>query len=128
MRMSKLSNLRADMAARAAARARLPRWLALLMPVIALTCVLGLTTIIAWACFRLHQALHPRAQLSDRVVGLSVTGALIIAVAPGLMLGNCILGLVPPIRKLLDRNAKGVRGLSFHEALRGLLKAACILV
>jgi len=127
MKMSKLSNLHADMAARVVARARLPRWLALLMPVIALTCIFGLTTIIAWASFRLHQTVHPRAQLSDRVVGLSVIGALIIAVAPGLLLGNYILGLVPPIRKLSDRNTKGVRGAPFHEAMRGLLKAACIL-
>ena len=50
------------------------------------------------------------------------------AVIPGLMLGNLVLWIVPPVRRHLDTNARGVKGLGFRENMLSFAKAAAISV
>jgi len=44
------------------------------------------------------------------------------AMALGFMLGNVLICLIPPARRVLDAEARGYPGTSFVESMRGLLK------
>lgn len=109
--------------ARAAARKHLPGWLLLLMPILGFICMFGSAGLVAWAGLRLRNTLYPGAPIADGPGPLLVLfGSLIGAAAPGLMIGNAILWLFPPIRNIFERNATGVPGASFRAALCGLVR------
>jgi hypothetical protein len=44
------------------------------------------------------------------------------ALAFGFMLGNILIWLIPPARRVLDAEAEGYPVTSFAESMRGLLK------
>jgi hypothetical protein len=44
------------------------------------------------------------------------------AMALGFMLGNILIWLIPPARRVLDAEAKGYLGTSFVESMRGIFK------
>jgi hypothetical protein len=47
------------------------------------------------------------------------------AVALGFMLGNILIWLIPPARRVLDAEARGYPGTSFVQSMRGLFKISC---
>lgn len=100
-----------DFQARQIARGRLPIWLALLMPLMALSSVFGLTIGSINVLWTLHLVLHPGvsfASKSNIVFPLTVFPAFLGAVAPALMLLNFALARIPPLRWVFDSNAAGV--------------------
>jgi len=111
---------------RAAARRRLPVWLALLMPFIGLFFVFCITVALGLIGIHVYQVLHPR--LPQDTISLIFGGAFIAAIAPGFIVANLALWLVPPIRQILDANAKGARRLSFLEGIKGLVKVGLVTV
>jgi hypothetical protein len=125
--MSELGQDRRGFAARQAARARLPVWLALLMPLMAIASVGGLTVASIFVLLTLHRTLH-HAVLSELPVVLMVVGAFMGAVAPAPMLLNFLLARFAPLRRIFERNAKGVPGASYQASMRALWRIARILV
>jgi len=100
------------------------------MPFIALSSVLGLTFIVAYGLVSLHLALHPSAswplKSSELSKFLMVFLPFFGCAAPGLMIGNFILYAIPPVRRVLDRNARGVPGASFKQSMRGFGKVSAV--
>lgn len=110
---------------RQAARAALPLWLMLTMPVLFLALTFGVGLTIARQAARLHEALHPRvpplfapesAVTATQVVLVAasfLTGALL-----AMPLGNILLWLIPPpARQVLEANAT-ISGDTFRVAIR----------
>jgi hypothetical protein len=121
----------ADTRQRAIARRRLPVWLALLMPFIALFFVFGTTLVCILAAAYVHNVLYP--ETTWRAMGgaaqfLIFAAAFIMGLAPGLIFANAALWIVRPVRQILDANAEGVKGLSFYEGMSGLIKVAAFTV
>jgi hypothetical protein len=80
-----------------------------------------------------HAAVYPNHQfaefwprgISPRSFALSLL--MVFSVAPaamtlGFMLGNILIWLIPPARRVLDAEARGYPGASFVQSMRGLLK------
>ena len=120
-----------DFGARQAARMRLPAWLRVLMPLMGISCLLGLTAASVALLWSLHRAVHP--QISLRTVSspamLLMAVASITAAAPtAFILLNALLRAVPPVRRALDENSRGVPGASYKASMRQLGRAALLLV
>jgi hypothetical protein len=129
--MSRRPPIRGDFHARQVARARLPIWLALLMPFMALSSVFGLTTGFVTVLWTLHRALHPDISFtskSDVAFPLMVFPAFLGAAAPALMLLNFVLARIPLLRRIFEGNAEGVKGASYQASMSALWKVARILV
>ncbi len=113
------------------ARGRLPIWLALLMPFMALLSVFGLTIGFVTVLWTLHRARHPDisfASKSDVAFPLIVFPAFLGAVAPALMLLNFALACIPPLRRIFEGNAEGVKWASYQASMSALWKVARIHV
>jgi len=59
---------------------------------------------------------------------LMTLSSLFSAIPLGLMLANCIAWCIPPARHVFDREAKGIKHASFHEAMLDLGKIALFVV
>ena len=115
-----------DAAVRQAARDRLPGWAKALVPTTALLFISGSTALLIVFTLPLHDLLHggaPRRQ-PDVAVVLILAASFVTAIIPGLVLANYALWLIPPIRRTLEQNSRGVPGASFKAANRALLKVA----
>jgi hypothetical protein len=118
--------------ARRRAQRRKSAWNILLFPL----CFGGF--LVCWyVLFRLvwkfHAAIYPEHQFAEFwrpgistanfilsfLMMFSITPA---AVALGFTLGNVLIWLIPPARRVLDAEAKGYPGISFVETMRGLFK------
>jgi hypothetical protein len=129
--MSRRPTFRRDFHARQGARGRLPIWLALLMPFMALLSVFGLTIGFVTVLWTIHRALHPDisfASKSDVAFPLIVFPAFLGAVAPALMLLNFALACIPPLRRIFEGNAEGVKWAAHQASISALWKVARILV
>jgi hypothetical protein len=117
--------------ARQAARMRLPVWLGLLMPLMSIssiTCVAASFIGIFWL---LHRVLHPGIPFSppsNVVVLLIILPSYFGAIAPALMLLNFVLARISPLKRIFDKNSEGVPGASYKSSMRGLGKAAIIIL
>jgi len=116
--------------AQARARRRRSAWNLLLIPAVLLP--LG---ILAWGLIqvlqRLHQARYPTQDLTS-ASGFgpiaTTVGALLAAIPLALLIGNGVVWLIGPIRRVLEHEASAVRGTSFIDAQRQLIRFAMIVV
>jgi hypothetical protein len=101
------------------------------MPVTALGFEFGTTAAFVAGMNALHSVLHPPGTLwaaLPAVAGLLIFfGSFAAALAPGLILANLALWLIPSVRKALDKNASGVPGASFKSSVRQLARLALYL-
>jgi hypothetical protein len=116
-----------DFRARQAARRRLPIWLALLMPIMAISAELGLTFVCIVLLWTIHRALHSASTLGAAFI-LIFFSSFFFAIAPALMLLNFLLAQIPSLRRIFDRNAEGVPGASYRAAMKALWKVAKIIM
>ncbi|WKE67225.1 hypothetical protein PVT67_08310 [Gallaecimonas kandeliae] len=117
--------------ARRRATRRKSKWNLLLIPSISTTLLL-----LWWVTFialeSIHSKIYSMQNFQDTPNGI---GVILSAIAPflgliplSMLIGNYIVFLVHPARKALDTEAKGVRGTTFLEAQKGLLKLTMILI
>jgi hypothetical protein len=67
----------------------------------------------------LYHSFHPNRSHSDEIIGLILVPTFLAGVSlGGLLLANVFLWHIPPIRGILDANARGVRGGSFRDAMK----------
>ena len=80
-----------------------------------------------------HAAIYPEHQLEQfwprgiSAAGFILSFLMMFSIAPaamalGFMLGNILIWLIPPARRVLDAEAKGYLGTSFVESMRGICK------
>jgi hypothetical protein len=112
---------------RQAARMRLPVWLALLMPLMVISCAAAIVICSIAVSVALHRSLHPGVTLSEGTIGLVMIASLIGLYPPALMLLNMLLHSIPALRRILDENSKGVPGASYRKSMDQLRKVAIIL-
>ncbi len=112
------------------ARRRRSAWNVLLIPAVLLP--LG---ILAWglilALQRLHQARYPTQDLASASgFGPIATrvGALLAAIPLALLIGNRLVWLIAPGRRVLEHEASAVRGTGFADAQRQLIRFGTIAV
>ena len=114
--------------ARRRARRRKSAWNILLFPL----CFGG--WLVCWyALFRLvwkfHTTIYPEHQLAEfwpREISMAnfiLSFLMVFSIAPaamalGFMLGNVLICLIPPARRVLDAEARGYPGTSFVESMR----------
>jgi ABC-type dipeptide/oligopeptide/nickel transport system permease component len=100
------------------------------MPLLALSSIFGLTIATILVLWALHRVLHPDILFTSRSVAfvLITFPAFFGATAPALMLLNFVLGRIPPLRRIFEKNAEGVQGGSYQASMDGLWKVAKILV
>ncbi len=112
-------------AARQVARRRIPPWLALAMPFVFLAFSFGVAFVVFRAAWHIHDAYH--AGFQD--VAPLVFAASFLAGVPlgGMFLGNLFLWLIPPVRRVLDANAEGVKGLSFCAGMKAAQQATLFI-
>jgi hypothetical protein len=118
--------------ARHRAKRRKSAWNALLIPF-----CFGSSLAIWYGLFRVvwlfHISIYPEHELSDFwqagitfrsfVPSFFMVFALMpVALIAGSMLGNSLLWLITPIRRILDAEAQGYAGTSFGASMRGLFK------
>jgi hypothetical protein len=119
-----------DDARRRAQRRRSP-WNLLLNAAVAVP-----TGLLWWAVVALFQFIHATRysgqNLSSTPRGL---GTILVALAPffaalpvGMMIGNVLVRLVPPARKVLDQEATSFPNTDFQSAQRQLLRVSMIMV
>lgn len=110
---------------------RLPVWVRLLMPLIAMSSILALTAGSVVLLWSLHRTLHPEISfqaMSDSAGVLIFIPSFFGAVAPALMLLNLLLHRIPPLRNIFGKNSENASGASYQAAMRQLRKAAIVLV
>lgn len=110
---------------------RIPYWLRLLVPFLIISFVLALSAGCVTLLWSLHRALHP--EIAFRAVSRSAFILMFFpsffgAMAPAAMLLNLLFRRIPPLRKIFENNAKGVRGASYRESMNGLRKATALFV
>jgi hypothetical protein len=78
----------------------------------------------AYLAARLHQISHPdgRSLLANGPMtwaqALTLLPAFLVGVTTSLLFANIGLWLIPPVRRILDKNATDVPGAGFTDALR----------
>jgi hypothetical protein len=118
--------------ARRRARRRKSAWNILLFPL----CFGG--WLVCWyvlfqLVWKFHTTIYPEHQLAEfwpREISMAnfiLSFLMVFPIAPaamalGFMLGNVLICLIPPARRVLDAEARGYPGTSFVESMRGLLK------
>jgi hypothetical protein len=126
----RLLGLGADFTARSAARGRLPAWLKVAAPLLSLVSVFTLVALLFAAANAIHSLARPGVTLATAAGPselLMFLGSFVAALAPGFLIANLALWAVPPTRRVLDQNAKGVPGASFRRSMMGLSKLAIVL-
>jgi hypothetical protein len=80
----------------------------------------------------LHATIHPGQNFQTTGQGI---GAILAAVAPffgalplAMIIGNFVVWLIPPARRMLDEEAKPIPSTSFINSQKQLLKLAYIIV
>ena len=80
----------------------------------------------------LHASLYPTQYLRHTPTGLGPTlagiGGVVASFTLSLLIANCVVWLVPPARRALDREAKPVPSADFSSAQRQLLRASKFVV
>jgi hypothetical protein len=120
-----------DFRARQAARMRLPVWLRISMPLMAISSIVAVTAASVGLFWALHRMLHPGISFSaipDAVFILIFFPSFFGAMAPALMLLNLALIRIPPLKQLFDKNSEGVPGASYKSSMSGLRKVAIIML
>jgi hypothetical protein len=83
--------------------------------------------------WKFHTAIYPEHRFAEfwqpgiRMVNFILSFLMMFSITPaavalGFMLGNILIWLIPPARRVLDAEARGYPGTSFGESMRGLLK------
>jgi len=109
----------------------LPVWLAPLLPILGLSCVFGIMFGIFRGFIAIHQLIHPARDWPHTpgpMLPILFIGSFVAAIGPGFILANLLLASVKPLRRILDRNAEGVPGLSFTEGTKGLVNFSVFAV
>jgi len=120
----RLSRFVRGFAARQEARDRLPGWLkAIMLPTIFFSWFVSMALLI-FVGLAVHEWLHPRSRAPEGMVALLFFASFATGVVPAFVLANYLLWIIPPIRRALDKNARGVPGASFQAANRALLRVA----
>jgi heme A synthase len=118
--------------ARRRAQRRKSAWNILLVP-LCFGGFLGCWYVLFRLVWKFHTAIYPEHHFAEFwrpgismanfilsfLMMFSITPA---AVALGFMLGNILIWLIPPARRVLDAEAEGYPGTSFVESMRGLFK------
>jgi hypothetical protein len=116
--------------ARERAKRRKSPWNLLLIPA-----VFGTWVLMWYASVRAIGYIARRAQpesqfslLPDSGAGILIAIGLLLAWLPiAAIIGNLIVTTIPPARRVLDGEAKTVRGTDFASANRSLLRVAAVL-
>ena len=114
---------RPDVIAWRAARAKMPGWLNSLQSLTWLSLYMFVMFALMWGIGRINDALHP----GTYTPGLALAPVVIAALPLAMLLSNAIFWAIPYTRRIENRYAQGVPGLSFSEANIGLLKFALIV-
>ncbi len=118
-----------EFAGRQTARLGLPLWLRVLVPLLGIGCVFGLTAAIFGSATLLHRALHtPGAKIVGSTYALMFFPSFLAALAPGFLVANFLLRLIPPARRALEKAAADVPRASYRDATRDLVRLATVLV
>jgi hypothetical protein len=116
--------------ARARAKRRKSGWNFLLFPTVFISW-LALAFTLLHGIDLLHQRMHPGQSLATNDTGFTVLLSslpLLFAALPiGFIVGNSIVWLVPPARRVLDSEAKPYPGNDFFSAQMDLLKMAAFV-
>jgi hypothetical protein len=120
-----MSSYEEDFQLRQAARRRLPPWLALVMPFTFLVSSFGSTFVLYEAVAAARASLRPELpSLLPTTRGPAqfvFVGLLFLLFVAGacfsIVLSNLFMAAIPPVRKILDDNAKAVPGYSFAEGM-----------
>lgn len=127
--------------ARKRAQRRKSLWNLILIPL----CVIGIAGVsflLFMIMWQVHIVIHPEhagrmeaffsekgSSVISKIATIFFTLPLFFAAMPlGLMFGNCVAWLVGPARRAFDREAKGVKGASFREAMHGLWDVTKVFV
>jgi hypothetical protein len=110
---------------RQAARLALPVWLRILMPVTFLGTAFSVTGGLFWAIIKIRLKFRPEfsplipppGSPPTAAFALVSLGAFIFAVCLSIVISNLLVGSVPAVRGILDKNAEGVPGGSFEAAM-----------
>jgi hypothetical protein len=126
--------------ARQRAQRRKSVWNLLLIPLV-FGFVVATTYVLFRVMWEVHTAIYPshvgrlaefwgkNISLGSFVSSLLLLLPLFFASLPiGMILANLIAWLIPSARRIFDREAEGVAGASFTEAISGLWKVALVLV
>lgn len=115
---------------RQSARHRLPNWLSLLLPVVFLCIAFSIAAALVVYASKAYHHFHPKLPellaSSGPVTlaqGLVLFSSLLIGVSLSVPVSNIVLWLIPPVRRILDENAKGLPGASFKEGMKAGMKA-----
>jgi hypothetical protein len=112
-----------DFRKRQGARLRLPVWLRFAMPIVLMSFMLATTALIVIVANKMFITLHPEAMppFGHRTLTLTQVFLLfppfMIGLPSSIILGNLFLWLIPPVRRILDQNARGVPGASFSQGM-----------
>ena len=96
-------------------------------------CWLACWYVLFWLVWTFHAAIYPEHQLGQfwprgiSAAGFLLSFLMMFSIAPaamalGFMLGNILIWLIPPARRVLDAEAKGYLATSFVESMRGIFK------
>jgi hypothetical protein len=117
--------------ARARARRRKSPWNLLLIP-FTIVGIGGSWYLMAKIMFSLYEARHPgyafghtRTNLGGDLIFVPL---LLAAIPLGMMIGNILIWCIPPARRTLDKEAKGVWHASFKRSLRDLALFEAIIL
>jgi hypothetical protein len=116
--------------ARVRAQRRKSRWNLLLLPAVLVPLAAILATLLL-LINALHGYLYTGQSLRNAQGGwaiLATVGPLFAALIPAMLVGNSLVRLLPPARRVLDAEAFGHPGASFHSAQRKLARVAAIVV
>jgi hypothetical protein len=94
------------------------------MPVVFLSFSFGITFFVLVLARRFHDFLHPEAvHAGGNTVAIFVPAFLVGVSLGGMLLGNLLLWLIPPIRERLHANACDFGAQSFVNSMRAALQA-----
>jgi len=110
-------------------KSRLPQWVKLAEFVLKVALWLPIAGIVLISLVAIHNAAYPAASAAAGWrFGTMLFASLFAALAPGMILANCVSWMVPPMRRANLHAMEGFETSSFSSANAGLLKFGAIIV
>jgi len=100
------------------------------MPFLVVGMIAALTVVSVSLFGSLHRFLHPGVrftEISGAAIALMIYPSALGVLAPALMLLNLCFYWIPPLRRIFERNSRGVPGASLDRAMTGLRKMALVV-